>query len=125
MITEKIKYTDLNGNEHEETCYFHLNKIERTRFATKYPGGISDWAQKQAEDGQAGAILSALEEIVQMAYGKRSDDGSSFVKNAEETAKFTNSEAYSELITGFLELDEQDNPTKLMKFLQGVVGINA
>lgn len=125
MRIEKIKYTDLNGKEHEETCYFHLNKLERTRFASKYPGGVSEWAKKNAMSGDAGGILKMIEEIVQMAYGVRSEDGSTFLKDPELTKKFAETEAYSELITSLLELDADENPTNLINFLHGVIGTNA
>lgn len=122
MIIKEITYKDFNGDEHTEKCYFHLNKIERLRMGAKYPGGIAEWAQKQAESNVALPIIEAVEEIIQMAYGVRSEDGVSFIKNPELTKKFAESEAYSELVSSLLELDDKGEPTELMTFLKGIIG---
>lgn len=122
MIVKKITYKDYNGVERTEEHCFHLSKIERMRIDAKYPGGIQEWANSQAQTGVAIGLLTALEELIQTAHGVKSEDGLRFVKDPEVTKAFVESEAYSEFISSLFEGDDAQD--KISEFLTNVIGAN-
>lgn len=101
MITKKIKYVNFLDEEVEETAMFHLGARDLVRLETSYDQGlekaITDMAE--AEDGRG--VMEFFDRVVSLAYGKRSTDGRSFVKDEEDTKLFMQSPAYDEF---FLEL---------------------
>lgn len=97
MLKQTITYTDFNGVERSEDFYFNLTKAELVELEMGHAGGLSESLQKivAAEDG--GAIIREFKTIILKAYGKRSEDGSRFIKNDKLREEFETSEAYSAL----------------------------
>lgn len=122
MRIEKITYKDYNGVEHTETHYFHLNKVERMRLDVKYPGGLAIWAQKEVESGKMDKIFQFIEDVILLAHGVKSEDGARFIKDPEITKEFSQSEAYSTLVSSIFE--DPDPTERLNNFLTDVVGAN-
>lgn len=116
MLAEKIKYTDYNGINREETFYFNLNKIELLELEIGTSGGLVNYAQKLLETQDYKLIMSIFKNIVLTAYGEKSDDGKHFIKNKEVRDAFEHSEAYSELFTRLLK-----EPEYLAKFITSIV----
>ena len=121
MLEKKIKYTDLRGQEREDTFMFHLNKSELLKLEMSVPGGFTAKINKMVDKEDAPEIVETFENFILSSYGEISEDGKSFIKNKELTDRFKNSEAYSEL---FMELIS--NPESAKAFVSGVipVGIN-
>lgn len=116
MLAEKIKYTDYNGIQREETFYFNLNKIELLELEIGTSGGLVNYAQKLLETQDYKLIMSIFKNIVLTAYGEKSDDGKHFAKNKELSDAFEHSEAFSELFTRLLNDSEY-----LVKFITSIV----
>ena len=57
-----------------------------------------------------------MRDIIEAAYGERSDDGKRFVKNPEVLKNFTEGLAYDEVILTFI-----DGSTDLGKFIEGLL----
>lgn len=101
MIKETLTYKDYNGEERTEDRYFHMTKIEWLRFDKKY-GGMKEYIAKAIRDNDEYGILNLLEDLVRTAYGEKSSDGVRFVKSQELLDRFMQTEAYSDMIIGFL-----------------------
>ena len=100
MIKETMTYKDFNGEERTDDFYFHLSTLEWLRMDKKY-GGIREFIRKAVKDGDEYAILNMLEDMVKSSYGEKSLDGARFVKNEELVERFTQTEAYSDMLIGF------------------------
>ena len=98
MIKKTIKYTDYNGEERVEECYFHMSTPEATRVLASFGGkSIDDIIDDMTRNGKVDEILAFIEKIILGSYGKKTPDGRSFYKDAEETKLFEYSNAYAEL----------------------------
>lgn len=116
MIKKTIKYTDYNGEERIEECYFHMSTPEATRVLASFGGkSIDDIVDDMTKNGKADQILAFIEKIILGSYGKKTPDGRSFYKDAEETKLFEYSNAYAEL---FEELFE--DPNMMEEFAKGI-----
>ena len=101
MIKETLTYKDFNGDERTEDRFFHMSKLEWLRFDKKY-GGLKEYIAKAVRDNDEYGILNLLEDLIKSSYGEKSADGIRFVKSDEITDKFTQTEAYSDMVIGFL-----------------------
>lgn len=106
MIKETLTYTDFNGEERTIDCYFHMTDLEWLRFTTKY-GGLTEYIERIRKDNDGYGVLNLLEDLVQTSYGEKSQDGLRFLKSKEITEKFTQTDAYSNMLMGFLENTEK------------------
>lgn len=116
MLKKTITYEDFNGSEVQEDFHFHLSKAELVEMEVSHEGGLQESLQKiiAAEDGKA--IIAEFKNIILGAYGKRSEDGKRFVKNAQIREEFESSEAYSTL---FMEL--VTNAESAIEFVNGII----
>lgn len=116
MIKKTITYTDLTGEKSEMTAYFHMNKAEVLKWLI--PDGhltLDQILLKFLEHKDVKELMNILEDLIRRSYGEKSMDGKSFVKSADKTEEFMQSEAYSELFISLLNNDEES-----AKFLNGV-----
>lgn len=116
MLKKTITYEDFNGEEVSEDFFFHLSKAELVEMEVSHEGGLSESLQRiiAAEDGKA--IIAEFKEIILGSYGKRSEDGKRFVKNATIREEFESSEAYSAL---FMEL--VTDAESAVEFINGII----
>lgn len=101
MIVEKIKYTDFNGNEREDECYFNLTKAEVAEMELTTEGGLAEMIQRIVKAKDTASIVKVFKELILKSYGEISPDGKRFVKTNEAgsplSIAFSETEAYSEL----------------------------
>ena len=116
MIKKTIKYEDYNGNEREEEFYFNLSNAELTKMELGVEGGLSERLKKVLATKDTPQILKVFEEIINKAYGVKSDDGKRFIKSKELLEEFTQTEAYSQL---FVELATNENTAQ--EFILGIL----
>lgn len=116
MLAKKIKYTDYNGEEREEKFYFNITKAELLKMELYKKGGMQAYLRRIINEQDQVKIVQMFEEIIDMSYGKKSDDGKTFIKNPELLAEFKQSEAYSEL---YVEL--VTNADAAAAFINGVI----
>lgn len=102
MLKKTIKFTDYDGNPREEDFYFNLTKAELSIMEMSHVGGFRKKMERiiKAQDGPA--LIEAFQDIIQTAYGVKSDDGRRFIKSPELFEEFKQTEAYSELIMELL-----------------------
>ena len=105
MLTKKITYTDYNGEERTETFYFNISKAELTKLQFMHPGGYSEYLERIIESKDIAQLMQAFDDLVDLSYGEKSEDGKRFIKSAELTKAFKETEAYSEMFTELLTDD--------------------
>jgi hypothetical protein len=116
MVKKTIKYKDFNGQEREETFFFHLSKANLIAMEAKHRGGLRTYLERIQAEQDTEKIWQYLSDIVLMAYGKRSDDGSRHIKNPQIREEFESSEAFSELLMGLLS-----DPAGAAEFINGLI----
>jgi hypothetical protein len=116
VLKKTITYEDFNGETVSEDFFFHLSKAELVEMEMSHDGGLADSLQKIIADQDGKSIIAEFKNIILGAYGKRSEDGKRFVKNATTREEFESSEAYSAL---FMEL--VTNADAAVEFINGIV----
>lgn len=97
MLKKTITYTDFNEEEVTEDFFFYLSKAEMIELELSHEGGLSASLQRIIDAKDNRALVMEFKNIILKSYGKRSDDGKRFIKNAELREEFESSEAYSTL----------------------------
>jgi hypothetical protein len=120
MIKKTVTYTDYNGVERTEDFYFNLNKAEVSEMEMGTTGGFAAMLQKIIDAKDQAAITKTFKEMVLKAYGEKSADGRSFLKEDEYgrplANKFKQTEAYSNI---FMEL--AFNAQAASAFVKGII----
>lgn len=96
MLKKVINYVDFNGQQQSETHYFHMNRMEATKFEARYGGDLGAYAKALGE-GTAKENFEFIEDIILTAYGERTPDGRGFNKSKEVVDQFKHSLAYDAL----------------------------
>lgn len=116
MFRKTIKYTDFNGTERTEDFYFHISVQEVARLEAKFKGmSIETYAKTLAANQDMEEMVKFMEELVLSSYGKKSEDGRSFMKSPKLREEFEYSQAYAELFEELLSVPEMAE-----KFASGI-----
>lgn len=115
MLKKTIKYTDYDGNERTEDFFFNLSKAEVLELEMGTNGGMTNLIKKIVAEQDMARITSIFKDIIMKAYGEKSLDGKYFDKSPELSARFSHTEAYSEL---FMELLD---PDKCTAFINAII----
>lgn len=116
MIKKTIKYTDYNGDEREEDFYFNLTKAEIMEMQLNQDGGLAAKIQEIVKAKDVPAIIRVFKDLLLKSYGKKSDDGRFFIKNAKLREEFEESPAFSEI---YMEL--ATDADKASEFVNGII----
>ena len=116
MYKKSINYTGFDGNEETLVAYFNINQMEATRLNARYDGDITKFIEKIIESKDISRMLDFLEDMILSAYGKRSEDGLRFVKNAEVRENFSQTLAYEALFSELL-----NNPDSVSEFVDKTI----
>lgn len=116
MLKKRIKFEDFNGEEREEDFYFNLTKSELVKWDLGTTGGLEALIKKIVDTKDTRSLLKIFDDIIGMAYGVRSDDGKRFIKSAELTEEFRQTNAYDVMFMEFMQ-----DPDKYNEFLKGVI----
>jgi len=120
MLKKTITYTDYNGVERTEDCYFNLTKAEIMEMEMSINGGLTEMIKQIVAAQDAPAIIKVFKELILTAYGEKSLDGKRFVKSKELSQAFSQTEAYSQI---FMELATDADAAA--KFINGVIPADA
>lgn len=102
MIKKTAVYTDFNGNERTEDCYFHFSEPEILELETSTEGGFFTKTVNDIINAKDGLKLSILmKDLMLKAYGIKTPDGKRFIKSEEISKEFSQTQAFSTL---FMEL---------------------
>lgn len=116
MIKKTITFTDYNGTERTEDFYFNLTKAEVMEMEMSVKGGLAEMIQRIIAAQDQPAIIKIFRDLITRAYGVKSPDGRKFMKSAELTDDFVQTEAFSEL---YMEL--ATNADAAAAFVNGIV----
>ena len=120
MYAKKIKFTDFNGNEREQTFYFNLSKTELTEMQLSHDGGLQTYIQRIVDTQDTAKIMEVFKDLILKSYGEKSDDGMRFIKKDPVRGKladeFEQTDAYSEL---FIELAQDEKAAS--EFINGIL----
>jgi len=102
MLKRPITYTNFNGVEITEDFYFNLSKAEITEMELTGPGGsFGDYMQRIVNAKNVAAMLVEFKKLLMLSYGRKSEDGKSFMKSDEIRSEFEGSPAYDILFMEF------------------------
>ena len=118
MLKKTITYTDYNGTERKEDFYFNLSKAEVMEMEMSTSGGLAQMINKIIETQDSPAIIKIFKDLILKAYGEKSPDGKRFIKSAELSEAFAQTEAYSNL---FMELATDADAAA--KFVNGITPV--
>lgn len=117
MFKRQVTFIDFNNQPHTEELYFNMMTPEMAdlEFNTAFDGSLADYIRDAMKSGEGVKIYTFFKMLVVNSYGRRSADGSEFVKNPENTEKFLNSRAWEQF---FLWLT--DDPKHAEEFWNGI-----
>lgn len=122
MLVKKIKYTDFNGNEREESFYFHYSKAQIIEMQFSFGGGMEEFLKRIVNTQDMNALFQYFKEFILNAVGVKSDDGKRFIKNKEISDSFEQSNAYEVLMMELLGFENPaDNANAAADFVLGVL----
>lgn len=120
MFKTTVKYKDFNDKPHVEDLYFHMMAPEFAdlQFNTSFDshGGMSDFIRHAMQAGDGQKIYTFFKLMIVNSYGRRSEDGSEFVKSPAFTEKFLNSRAYEEFFMWLIT-----DPQNAEKYWNGII----
>lgn len=120
MYPKKIKFTDFNGNEREQTFLFNLTKAELLEMQTSIGGGFTEYVKRIIDAQDTVTLTKLFKKLILMSYGEKSDDGMRFIKKdavrGDLGEEFAQTAAYAELYTE-LATDEK----AAIEFINGVI----
>lgn len=116
MLKREFKYTDFNGVERKETCYFNLNKQEILEMQLTTEGSLTAILQRIVDANDNVKLANFFKEIILKSYGVKTDDGRMFIKNDKVREEFTYTPMYEEL---YIELST--DAEKAVKFVKGIM----
>lgn len=105
MFKDTITYIDYNGNQQTVDLYFNISKAEMIKLQFSEKNGFDKKLKAIAESDDAQQIMNQFMEIVDLAYGIKSEDGTRFIKSPEILAEFKETEAYSEFLMKLMTED--------------------
>lgn len=94
-ITET--YTDYDDNQRTEDFYFNYSEAELADMQFSISGGLAGMIDKIIKTNDTPELVKLFRELIQKAYGEKSNDGRRFMKSTEKTKEFTETEAYSQI----------------------------
>lgn len=94
-ITET--YTDYDDNQRTEDFYFNYSEAELTDLQFSVSGGLAGMIDKIIKTNDMPKLVELFRELIQKAYGEKSNDGRRFMKSSELTKEFTETVAYSQI----------------------------
>ena len=94
-ITET--YTDYDDNQRTEDFYFNYSEAELADLQFSVAGGLAGMIDRIIKTNDMPKLVELFRELIQKAYGEKSNDGRRFMKSPELTKEFTETVAYSQI----------------------------
>lgn len=116
MLKKTITYTDYDGQTRTEDFYFNLTRAELTEMELSATGGLEATINHIVNARDGARIVALFKDLILRSYGQKSLDGKRFIKSAELSEEFSQTEAYVEL---FMELST--NAEAAAAFVNGIV----
>lgn len=101
MIKKTVTYKDYNDVERTETYYFDFSEAEVMDMQASKFNGFNAYLESIINEKDPSKIIKTFKELVLAAYGEKSEDGRSFIKEAPDGTKladkFKQTKAYSDI----------------------------
>lgn len=110
-----IQFENFDGETVSEDLYFHLN-IKELQAMEEWPVPLTKRIADLTNTQDGKKAFELMRDIIEAAYGERSEDGKRFIKNEEVLKNFTQGLAYDEVIIKFI-----DGSMDLAKFIEGLL----
>ncbi len=115
MISKTITYVDYNGVEKRGTYWFNMSRADLVELEMHDETGWYDRLKQLVNEQRVREAYVMIEQFIKDSYGVKTPDGG-FDKDPKYLKAFRDTEAYSELIWGFVE-----NPEEFADFINGIV----
>ena len=102
MIRETVSYVDYNGTPRTEDLYFNLNESEMVELEIMTPGGFGSILENAIKTNDTKLMMKIFKDLIMKSYGIKSPDGRRFIKSAEISEEFSQTEAYNEFFMSLL-----------------------
>lgn len=116
MLRKEVNYTDYNGDQQIDICYFHLNKAELGKLQMRMDGKFLDHIQALIEKRRIESLYDFFYNLLLDSYGERDVSGKRFNKSKDIRDDFENSIAFSELLMEIIS--DQEN---MSAFIKGIL----
>ena len=116
MYPRVVKYTDFDGEQQEETLYFHLGRSEVADLEKDDETSFSKMLMDVGKKIDGAKIINMCKTIIARSYGVKSPDGKHFWKKPEILEDFLYSAAYDQLLWELLQ-----SPSEALGFLANVM----
>lgn len=112
MFQKTFTYRDLHDQEVNETWCFQLSEADMIEIEM-VSGGLAQWMQESLKKNDRSGIVEMLKTLLRKAVGKKSDDGSRFIKTPALAEEFMNGECFSEMFVYMIQ--NPDNMPDLIR----------
>lgn len=116
MFKFTAEYEDWNGTPKKKELLFNLTKTEIIKLQNTKQGGLEGYYTRILDENDNVELYKRFEELVQITYGVRSDDGERFIKNDEVFNAFKESVAYDVFMQYLLT-----TPNGASEFIKGIL----
>lgn len=116
MLKKTITYTDFNGEQQTDVCYFNLNKAELGRLQVRMDGKFLDHLQALMEKKKIESLYDFFYNLILDSYGERDSSGKKFNKSPAIRADFENSIAFAEILMDIIK-----SPENMAAFTKGIL----
>ena len=111
-----VQFENFEGETVTEDLYFHLNIKEIQDMENQWDVPLTKRIALLTDTQDGKEAFNLMRDIIEAAYGERSEDGKRFVKNEEVLKNFTQGLAYDDVIIKFI-----DGSLDLSKFIEGLL----
>lgn len=98
MLKKTFTVIDYDGVERTRNRYFDISEAEVIDMEMSIDGGYQEMLEKIVKEQNAVEIYKKFKEIVLIAYGEQSADGTRFIKDPALTTAFTQTKEFSLLM---------------------------
>ena len=98
MLKKTWTVTDYDGVTRTRDRYFDISEAECIDMEMSIDGGYQEMLETIVKEQNAVEIYKRFKEIVLLAYGEKSADGTRFVKSSELSTAFTQTKEFSLLM---------------------------
>lgn len=114
MFKRPVTYENFEGQKVTEEFYFNLSMAEILELDQGYEGGMKAVFEQIVAGSNPVQMAQEFKKIILSAYGRKSEDGRSFLKSADERDAFAQTLAFDAL---FMEICTNEN--KAVEFVLG------
>ena len=98
MLKKTITYSGFDGTQYTEDFWFGLTKSDLIEMEASTPGGMQAYVTRISQTQDVKAVLEMVKSLIVKSYGKKSPDGTRFIRSKELSEEFAQTDAYDVLL---------------------------